>query len=323
MRIALVGLGGMGTVHYMNYQHIPGAVVAAAVGATEADRTRAAEWGIPLYPTLTALCAEQAVDLVDICVPTWLHRSLAEESLSLGNHTLVEKPAALTLQDARAMYAAADRAGKQLYVGQVLQFTPEVAALRSVVRDGRYGKALDAHFERLSAAPRWTQGSWLFDAHKSGLIPFDLHIHDLDVIVSLFGKPETISCTTAGAADKPYREQYRFLYGYPGLTVCAEAAWFNAAIPFTARWRVYFERGMLVNDADGLRGYGADGEVTVFDTEEPEKIPTGINVPPTGMFLTELKHYVACAAENRPSDRVPREQVLAVLDVLEQVTGKG
>ena len=128
MRIALVGLGGMGTVHYMNYQHIPGAVVAAAVGATEADRTRAAEWGIPLYPTLTALCAEQTVDLVDICVPTWLHRSLAEESLSLGNHTLVEKPAALTLHDARAMYAAADRAGKQLYDAQVLQFTPDVAA---------------------------------------------------------------------------------------------------------------------------------------------------------------------------------------------------
>ena len=41
-------------------------------------------------------------------------------------------------------------------------------------------------------------------------------------------------------------------YGYQnGMTVSAEAAWFNACIPFTARWRVYFERGMVVCDDKG------------------------------------------------------------------------
>ena len=317
MNIALVGLGGMGTVHFMNYQHISEGTVVAVVGTTDADRARAAAWGTPLYPTLTALCAAHPVDLVDICVPTYLHRDLVLESFALGKHTLTEKPVALCLEDAQAMYAAADRAGKQLYVAQVLQFTREVEALRTVVRNNRYGKPLDGFFERLTAAPKWTQGSRLFDRSKSGLLPFDLHIHD-GVIVAVW-QAKTVAYTATGNSGKPYREQYRFQYGYDGLTVCAEAAWFNAAIPFTARWRVYFERGMLISDESGVRGYAADGEITTFDVEDPVKIPTGINLPPTGWFLRELTHFTQCAEENRPSELVPREQVLAVLEILQTI----
>ena len=172
-------------------------------------------------------------------------------------------------------------------------------------------------FERLSACPRWAQGGWLFDKTKSGLVPFDLHIHDLDVIVSLFGKPKTVSYTTCGGADKGYAEQYRFTYGYDGMNVVGEAAWFNADIPFTARWRVYFEDGMLINDGQAVTGYRFGEEPKVFDTEEKVKIPTGINVPPTGWYLTELTHFLDCIRAGVPTPRVTREQVLNVLEILE------
>ena len=77
MNIALIGLGGMGTVHYMNYRHIPDVRVAGAVGASDADHARAAEWGVPIYDTLAALCEAMPIDLVDITTPTWLHKGLA------------------------------------------------------------------------------------------------------------------------------------------------------------------------------------------------------------------------------------------------------
>ncbi len=321
MRIALVGLGGMGMAHYLNYQHIPEAQVVALVGRSEQDKARAAEWELPLYETLTEACAHHDVDVVDVCAPTFLHKPLVLEALGLKKHTITEKPIALSLGDAQEMYAAADAAGVQLYVAQVLQFTREVETLHEVVADGRYGKPLDACFERLSACPGWIQDSWLFDRTKSGLLPFDLHIHDLDVIVSVFGKPQSVRYTSCGGADKPYREQYRFAYGYQhGLTVSAAAAWFNACVPFTARWRVYFERGLLVCDANGLTGYGADGQTTAFDVEDPVKVPCGVNLPPSGWFLRELTHFLHCAKRGEPSPRVPREQVLAVLGVLEGVS---
>lgn len=320
MRIALAGLGGMGSTHYLNYLHIPDAQVVAAVGQGEKDRARAAEWGLPLYATLTELCAVERVELADICAPTFLHKPLALEAFGLGLHVITEKPAALSLADAQEMYEAADRAGKQLYVAQVLQFTREVETLHQVIADGRYGKPLDACFERLSARPGWVQGSWLFEKEKSGLLPFDLHIHDLDMMVSVFGGPQSMDYTSCGGPDAPCREQYRFRYAFAGgVTASAEAAWFNACLPFTARWRVYFERGLLVCDG-GLTGYGADGTVTSFDVEDPVKVECGANLPASGWFLRELSHFVERAKENRPSERVPREQVLSVLRTLEKIT---
>ena len=69
----------------------------------------------------------------------------------------------------------------------------------------------------------------------------------------------------------------------------------------------------------GLTGYGADGDATVFDVEDPVKVECGANLPPSGWFLRELSHFVARAKENRPSERVPREQVLSVLGILEKI----
>ena len=102
------------------------------------------------------------------------------------------------------------------------------------------------------------------------------------------------------------------------MNVSAEAAWFNAAIPFTARWRVYFEGALLVNDGSGLTCYLPEGEPIVYDISEKNPIPTGINVPPTEMFLLELRHFLDCVRQKKPSDVVKREEVLTVLEILEE-----
>ncbi|MBR1408990.1 MAG: Gfo/Idh/MocA family oxidoreductase [Clostridia bacterium] len=310
----------MGNCHFKNWSRIDGAQVTAAVGCSDPDRMRAAEWGLPYYTSIREACGGEAVDLVDICAPTFLHKPLVLEALSQKKHTITEKPMALSVQDALQMFAAADQAGVQLYVAQVLQFTREVEVLRGVVKDGRYGKALDAHFERLSACPKWTQDSWMLEKEKSGLIPYDLHIHDLDVIISLFGKPDGIETVTCGGADKAYKEHYRFLYSWAdGLHVSAEAAWFNACIPFTARWRVYFERGCLIAEGGSVCGYGADGEKTDFDISEAVTVSVGTNLPPNGWFYRELSHLMHCAEEGKPSPLVPREQVIAVLETVQKL----
>lgn len=320
MNILLVGLGGMGTCHYMNYQHIEDAKVAACVGKSDSDRAAAGAWGLPIYESIAEACAAEAIDVIDVCAPTYLHKPLVLEAAAQKKHIICEKPIALNLADTRAMYAAAEENGVQLYIAQVLQFTREVETLREVVRTERYGKPLDGCFERLTACPKWSQGGWLLDKKKSGLLPFDLHIHDLDVIVSLFGKPDDVSYTECAGPGKAYAEQYRFLYTYKsGLNVCAEAAWFNAAIPFTARWRVYFERGMLICDAGGVTGYAADGEVTRFDVTDPVQVDCGINLGKSGWFLRELTHLLGCAKRGEPSTLVPKQRVLDVVEILEKI----
>ena len=320
IRVALVGTGGMGTVHYHNFQHIDAAKVVAVVGSSEKSLQNAAKWDTAHYRSIEECARSEDVDVFDICTPTFLHKQHVLEALRNNKHAITEKPVALSKKDAEEMYALADKHGKLLFVGQVLQFTKEIEALHGLVQSEEYGKPLDAHFERLSACPRWVENSWLFEKDKSGLLPFDLHIHDLDVIVSLFGKPSNFSFTSCKGREKSYEEHFRFLYKYDDLNICAEAAWFNADIPFTARWRVYFENALLVNDGTSLTAYQFDHEPRVFDTEEKLKIPTGINLPPTGMFHKELSHFIDCIRKGVPSDKVTREQVLTVVELLEEIT---
>lgn len=320
IKIGIVGAGGMGTVHHSNYAYIDDCEVMAIVGRSNKDKERAEQWGLPLYEDISSMLDQEEIDLVDICTPTFLHKPHVLESLRRGKHTLTEKPIALSRNDAEEMLALAREKGVFLFVGQVLQFTKEVQLLRELVTSKKYGTVLDAYFERLSACPRWAQGGWLFDKEKSGHLPFDLHIHDLDVIVSLFGKPDSYQVTSCSREGIEYQEQYRFLYQFGKLHVAAEAAWFNADIPFTARWRVYFEDAVVINDGNQVIAYQFDKEPHVFDTEDKIKISTGINVPPTGIYLSELSHFVDCIKKGQRSDRITEEQLLTVIEILEKIT---
>lgn len=320
IRIGLVGTGGMGRVHYCNIAAIEGMEVAAVCATSETGRNTARQWGLPCFDSITEMVQSVALDAVDICTPTYCHHDMVMESLRLGKHTIVEKPIALNAADAAEMLAEAENQGVQLYVAQVLQFTKEVGFLRQAVQSGEFGKPLDAYFERLSACPQWAMGGWLFDREKSGLLPYDLHIHDLDMIVSLFGKPTQFSATERRGAGKRYPEHMRFLYTFPdGLTVGAEAAWFNAPIPFTARWRVAFENGVMINDGATLTAYRYGEEPKVYDTKDEVMISTGLNVPPCGWYYNQLTHFADCIREGKPTPYVSKETLLTVMELLEEM----
>ena len=102
----------------------------------------------------------------------------------------------------------------------------------------------------------------------------------------------------------------------------SEAAWFNADIPWTARWRVYFENGMMINDGTTLKAYQFDHEPVTFDIADEVMVSTGINVPPCGWYYSELKHFAECIRENKPSPYVTREQLLTVMEILEEISAQ-
>lgn len=316
LRIGIVGGGGMGRVHYANWKAVEGTEIVALCG----NPKTAEEWGVPSFPSITAMVQQADIDVVDICTPTFMHHDQVIEALKLGKDVVCEKPIALSYGDAKEMLDTAEACGKNLYIAQVLQYTKEIQALHRLVETEEYGKVLDASFERLSAAPRWAAGGWLFDKTKSGLLPFDLHIHDLDVIVSLFGKPESFTVQTCKGRGKTYAEHLRVSYNYGDKHVNGEAAWFNADSPWTARWRVYFENALVINDGAAMTAYSFDAPPRVFDTKDEVEISTGINVPPCGWYYNELKHFAQCIREGKPTPHVTREQLLTVMEILEEVS---
>lgn len=318
--VGLAGLGGIGQVHFSNYQHIKDCSVTAICDPSPQGQKAAAEKGIPCFTTMTEMLAQAKPDVVDVCAPSYLHYGLVMEALRNGKPVICEKPLALKSAEVREMYALAEQQGVQLLVGHVLQFFPASKILHEIVKDRRYGKPLDAVFLRLSACPRWAVGGWLLDKDKSGLLPFDLHIHDLDLMISLFGKPESYEIASGGREDAAYDEYYRIQYRYPRLNVCCEAAWYNADIPFTATWRVYFEKAALICEGEKLTAYSFDGPPEQFDIEEKIKIPTGINIPPTGVFYEELSFFLD-RIRSGEKEQYRRDEIISLIEILEDITG--
>lgn len=319
LRIGIVGIGGIGTVHYNNYLHIGGCEVVAAVCHSEQSKEKARELKLTPYDDIASMVKSEKIDVIDICTPTYLHKKHVMESLNQGKHVIVEKPIALSKKDAEEMFDLAYEKKLLLFVAQVVQFAKVTEILHELVKSEKYGKPLDGYFERIAGRPTWIKDGWLFDKKKSGVIPFDLHVHDLDLIISLFGKPRSFTYTSCGRSEVNYKEHYRFNYAFENLNVTAEAAWFNANYPFRAAWRVYFERGLIEYDGEKLVLYQPDKEPLYYQLEEEVTVTTGINLSATGMFYHELSHFISCIKKGIPSNRVTRDQIITGVEIMEEI----
>ena len=264
--IGIVGMGFMGTTHLAAASALRGGKVVAIVttdprkargdfsdvrgnfgdGAGRIDLA-----GVTAHPTLESLLEDDRVDLVDICLPSFLHEAAALQSLRSGRHVLVEKPIALEPSGARRMIAAARRAKKLLMVAQVLKFFPEFDLIRRKERDGSWGRLLALHLRRAISRPGWGTESWFADPSKSGGMVIDLHIHDTDFMVHLFGRPRAVrsSALVEGGRIDYLRTVYD--YGDSSRLLSAEGGWINApALPFCHGYDACFEKATVHFDSE-------------------------------------------------------------------------
>jgi predicted dehydrogenase len=179
IRAGVWGVGVWGEKHARVYHALPGAELA---GVYDQDPARAREvaerYACRAFESADALLA--ACEAVSIAVPTVEHRAAAERAAAAGRHALVEKPMAVTVDEADAMIAAARRAQVVLQVGQVERFNPALLAARPYV--GR-PKFIEAH--RLA----------VFQPRSLDVdVVFDLMIHDLDAVLDVVGaSPASVS----------------------------------------------------------------------------------------------------------------------------------
>lgn len=173
LRIGVVGAGYFGRIHAMKVAAGPRSVLSGVHDAVaERASALAAEAGAPALG-LEALIAGS--DAVVIASPAAAHHGAAMASLRAGRHVLVEKPVAVTLEQADELIAAADAAGLVLQVGHLLRYSPERAAV--VARMKR-----PALIECLRVAPFRPRGTDVS-------VVLDLMIHDIDMVLSLVAAP--------------------------------------------------------------------------------------------------------------------------------------
>jgi predicted dehydrogenase len=236
--IALLGGGFMGRTHAAVYAGLRERASVGVVCALRGGEEIARGLGAELSPDWEAVIGAPGVDAVDICLPTPLHGEVAVRALELGRHVLVEKPIALTLEDADAMGAAAAAAGRVLMVGHVLRYFPEVVELRRVVGSGELGDVLAVSAMRLSAPPDWND--WMLDVARSGGTLVDMMIHDFDIAAALLGPARAVHAVAAAGG----RHVNAIVEHERGRAAIEGSHAMPASYPFTAGLRVLCSRGV-------------------------------------------------------------------------------
>jgi len=336
VRVGIAGIGFMGVTHFKAYQQVEGGAQVAALFTRDRQKLEG-DWtnvrgnfggaggqqdltGIRKYDDLDAMLADPEIDLLDLCLPSHLHRDITLRALAAGKHVLVEKPIALTVADADAMIAAAEAAGKLLMVAQVLRFWPEFAAIKDLLDSGECGALRGAHFKRVISRPDWSGDNWFADPDKTGGAVVDLHIHDTDFVQYLFGKPAAVwstgSLSPNGQVDYLVTE-----YQYPGRNICVSAQGGAVAmkgIEFEHGFDVYFERGMLKHNSSTtpkLELYTEDGGKQELAPRIPDAFAEQLRTAVGGVASGRLPAALAA--------RSARDSLATVLAEAESVrTGK-
>lgn len=133
-RVVIVGAGDMGKAHAKAWRARPDSLVVAIADPDAARATAlASEYQAEAYIDYAEAIEKVRPDIVSICVPVNLHRVVAEAAFRQGSHVLVEKPIAGSLDDARAMQAAAEKAERKLVVSYQYRALPGYAKLHELL----------------------------------------------------------------------------------------------------------------------------------------------------------------------------------------------
>ena len=200
-------------------------------------------------------------------------------------------------------------------VAQVLRFWPEYELLKEIYDTKKYGKLLSGTMTRLGCYPRWSWDGWMMDEKRSGLVPFDLHIHDLDFMVYAFGIPEIKYQYRSKLPDQDF---FTVNYDFGDFSINTEASWYATCYPFTAQFRFQFEDAIVANENGKMIIYLRDDE-KIDLSEEAEGDTGNINLPKSNAYANEIHYFFDCVVNDKPVEKINPEELRGVLKILKSL----
>ena len=315
VRVGIAGVGFMGWIHYLAYQKVPGVEVAAI--CTRDRKKLAGDWrgikgnfGPPgekidvsqlkCYSDLHDLLHDPDIDVIDNCLPPYLHHRVSVEALQAGKHVLVEKPMALTLADCSGMLHAAAGSGKQLLVAHVLPFFPEYREARHLIASGKYGDLLGGTFKRVISDPLWLPDFYQLNRVGGPLI--DLHVHDAHFIRMVFGMPKFVTSQGRLRGDVVEYCHSGFTFDDPRVVVSATSGVINQqGRGFTHGFEIHLEKATMHFEFAAFADQAELMPFKIVDHKGKVLRPQLGDGDPLRAFEAEIDEVVKAIQSGRPS----------------------
>jgi myo-inositol 2-dehydrogenase/D-chiro-inositol 1-dehydrogenase len=195
LRIGIIGAGGIARVHVAALRQMEHVRI-SGIYDIHADRARelAEACGAPVYPDLDACIA--ASDAVYILTPPSTHRSIAVRAAASGKALYIEKPLAVSLEDAEAIEDACRKAGVPAMVGFNMRFRPGYRQLKRMIESGDLGDVISLWSHRIDRM--WSESGWRTDPRFVCGMTIESLSHDIDMFRWLCGDIMTVSASVTG-----------------------------------------------------------------------------------------------------------------------------
>lgn len=183
LRIGIAGLGIAGSSIIPAFLKHPNVQLSAAATRSKERREKfASDYQAETFHSIEELCQSSSVDAIYIATPTELHTEHVLLAAENKKHIIVEKPMAITLEDADKMIEAAEKNGVVMIVGHSHSFEPPIRKIREIVRSGELGEVRMIH--------NWYFNDWIYrprtpeelDTQLGGGVTFRQGSHQFDII---------------------------------------------------------------------------------------------------------------------------------------------
>ncbi len=196
-KFAIVGCGRISKRHseLLAENQIKGACLTAVCDKvlTKAE-VISNKYGVPAYSCYHEMMQSEKIDVVVILTESGLHAAHTIDLAKYGAHIVVEKPMALTLEDADAMIEACDKNNIKLFVIKQNRFNLPVVQLRTALELGRFGKLIMGTVRVRWCRPQayydqdeW-RGTWAYD----GGVLTNQASHHIDLLEWMMGDVESV-----------------------------------------------------------------------------------------------------------------------------------
>lgn len=326
VKVAILGAGFVSDIHLESYHRfVPGAeVVAVYSRSRERAQAFAAKHGIAQwYDDLDAIIQHSGCEVVDICLPNFLHAGATLKAAAAGKHVIIEKPLAVTLEEADAMIAACRQAGVKLMYAEELCFAPKYERVRHMVGEGAIGEIYMLKQSEKHSGPH---SDWFYDVNLAGGgVLMDMGCHALAWFRWMLAGARatsvyaTLSTVLHKGRTRAEDNSVVIVEFENGVTAVAENSWAKHG-GMDDRSEVHGTGGVIYADlfmgnaaiAYSKNGYGYAMEKA--DTTTGWSFPVFEEVFNQG-YPHELKHFIDCVQHDQ-QPLVTGEDGRAVLEII-------
>jgi len=343
MKSAIVGCGYIAGIHISYILKIKGVQLVALCDQNGIRaREMARQYNVPHYTDLNRMLCETQCDVIHILTPPQTHAALAVQALQAGCHVLVEKPLCLTIDEADAIYAAAQLTGRLVGVNHTHLWSPLVQKAKRVVASGRLERVLHIQYvmgDDYLEAVKGGYARWALELRGGAFC--DLIPHSLYLIRTFLPDARVVSARACGTSIHDLRELW--------VDFAADGAGASLWMSLNQRplehvLRIYCTRGtihvdlrnffLMVLPERGLPGPAARMVNTLSESWQrgAGTVKTALNLilgrfDPKAGTAGAIRAFYEAIAEGNPSP-VSQEEAKAVIelstaiwDILEETQG--